>query len=78
MTDQPSWDETPQPTPDAAGQAPQQPQSPESGDWEPPAFRDWQHRLGPRHQPGSPTSPGNFLYLGSELRRPPKAPPPSS
>ena len=69
MTDQPSWDETPQqPTPDAAEQRPDPSDTP--------AFKDWQHRLGPRHQPGSPTSPGNFLYLGSELRRPPKAPPP--
>lgn len=62
MSDQPFRDETPQPMPDAAGQAPEPP--PES-----PAFRDWQHRLGPRHQPGSPTSPGNFLYLGSEIPR---------
>jgi len=69
MTDQPPRDETPQPMPDVAGQAPEPPESP--------AFRDWQHRLGPRNQPGSPTSPGNFLYLGMELRRPKKAPPPS-
>ena len=66
MTDQPPRDE---PTSDAAGQSPEPPEQP--------AFRDWQHRLGPRHQPGSPTSPGNFLYLGSELPRPTKkAPPP--
>lgn len=69
MTDQQPWDETQQREPDAAGQTPQSAESP--------PFKDWQHRLGPRHQPGSPTSPGNFLYLGMELPRPKKAPPPS-
>lgn len=74
MTDQPPMDETPQPMPDGPERA-QEPQEP--------AFKDWQHRLGPRHQPGNPTSPGNFLYLGMELPRrrkaapPPPEPPPS-
>ena len=66
MSDELPRDENPQPMPDAAGQGSQP---------EPPAFRDWQHRLGPRHLPGSPTSQGNFLYLGMELRKPRKAPP---
>ena len=69
MTDQPPRDETPRSTPDYAGQA--------SGAPDIPPFKDWLHRLGPRHQPGSPTSPGNFLYLGMELPRRRKAPPPS-
>ena len=67
MTEQqPSRDEMPQPMPDDAGQPTE----------EAPAFRDWQNRLGPRHQPGSPTSPGNFLYLGREIPRPQQPPPP--
>jgi hypothetical protein len=69
MPDQQRSDETPEPMPDPAGRVPEPP--------EPPSFRDWQHRLGPRNQPGSPTSPGGFLYLGMELPRPAKAPPPS-
>lgn len=68
MPDQPPRDETPQPTPDPAGQVPDQEETP--------AFRDWQHRLGPKNQPGSPTSPGGFLYMGMELPRPPKTAPP--
>ena len=68
MTDQPR-DEMPQ-SPEAGEPASEPPESQ-------PAFRDWQHRLGPRNQPGSPTSAGGFLYMGMELRRP-KKPPPSS